>query len=112
MWAHRLADARAAVDEGFEVASSETVPDPGLAWLAALGLRAEADAAEAARARHDASALEVAMGRARRIMERLPPPERVPDAAWGGRGRAILALCGAELAPGLTGPTGGPGGVG
>ena len=78
---------------------------PGLAWLAALGLRAEADAADVARARHDDAGLALATERARRIAARLPPPERIPPAAWEGRGLAILSLCGAELAR-LDGPDG------
>ncbi len=105
VWAGDVTSARDAVDEGFELGADDAVPDPGLAWLAALGLRAEADAADVARARHDDAGLALATDRARRIAARLPPPERIPPAAWEGRGLAILSLCGAELAR-LDGPDG------
>jgi DNA-binding CsgD family transcriptional regulator len=105
VWAGDLQAARDAVDAGLEMGADDAVPDPGLAWLAALGLRAEADAAAVARARHDEAALSLSIDRARRIAGRLPPPERIPGAAWEGRGLAILSLCGAELAR-LDGPDG------
>ena len=98
VWDGRLSDARVAVSEGLGLERPDALPDPGLAWLAALGLRAEADAAERARIRRDERALEDALARAREIAARLPSPDDVPQAAWEGRGRAFLALCAAELA--------------
>jgi len=60
VWSGRPADARAVTDVGLARARPGELPDPSLAWLAALGFRAEADLAEAARARHDAVALSAA----------------------------------------------------
>jgi DNA-binding NarL/FixJ family response regulator len=64
----RTNDARAAVDQAFGLAG-DGPPDPALAQLAATGLRVEADAALAARSRHDVEALETARTRAGRIAE-------------------------------------------
>jgi DNA-binding CsgD family transcriptional regulator len=64
----RIPEARAAVDEAFELAT-DGPPDPALAQLAATGLRVEADAAAAARARRDAEALDTARSRGARIAE-------------------------------------------
>ena len=76
-------------------------PGPGLAWLAALGLRAEADAAEVARARHHDAGLALATDRARRIAARLPPPERTPTRRLGGAwARDPVAVRGRAGAPG------------
>ena len=78
--------------------------NPGLAWLAALGLRAEADAADVARARHDDAGLALATERARRIAARLPPPERIPPAPGRGVGSRSCRCAGRAGAPG--GPDG------
>jgi DNA-binding CsgD family transcriptional regulator/tetratricopeptide (TPR) repeat protein len=57
-------DPRAAwpvVGEGLARVRPDELPDPSLAWLAALGLRAEADLAATARARHDEAGLAQAL---------------------------------------------------
>jgi DNA-binding CsgD family transcriptional regulator/tetratricopeptide (TPR) repeat protein len=105
VWDGRADDARAAAAEGLRLMVEDAVPDPGLAWLAALELRAMADAAERARLRRDAAAVADAVAGARAIAARLPAPDAPPNAAWGDRGVAILALCSAELAR-LDGPDG------
>jgi DNA-binding CsgD family transcriptional regulator len=96
-WFGDLDLARAATDIGLAAAGPTSAMDPGLAWLAALALRAEADAVERARARRDEAAAALAHGRARRIAGHLPDPADLPPGRWAGRGDAILALCRAEL---------------
>ncbi len=99
----RLAEARAAVTEGLAMAA-DGPPDPALASLAAAGLRAEADAAEAARAGHDEVALADARRRARGIareVERIAGLLGIPTGAAGravapSRDAAVAALCRAE----------------
>ena len=97
---------------GLELGVDDALPDPGLAWLAALGLRAEADAAEAARARHDEAALTLASERARHIAARLPTPERTPARGVGGsRARDPVAVRRRARATRWS-RWGGPGGMG
>jgi DNA-binding CsgD family transcriptional regulator/tetratricopeptide (TPR) repeat protein len=101
-WQRRIDDVRATVIEGIARASEMGLPDPALAWLAAMVLRAEADAAERARARRD----EVGLTRARaagdevmRQVERFGGDGLESAAALTGpRGVAVAALCRAELA--------------
>ena len=101
-WQGRLADVRAALDEGLRRVRDDRPPDPALAWLAAHVLRAEADAAEAARVRRDDAALGEARRRAGLIAERLERfsvhvgPAGRPSI--GGRGPALAGLFRAELA--------------
>ena len=96
VWQGRLADCRKAVAEGVRRADAGAPPDPSLAWLAALGLRAEADAAAGARARHDEEALAESRALCTAIAERVEGYGRgrgVPT----GRTSALIALCRAEL---------------
>ncbi len=59
-WAGRIDDARAAIDDALRIPTVGRLPDPALAWVGALAMRIEADAAEEGRLRRD----EVAVGRA------------------------------------------------
>ncbi|MGZ9159853.1 MAG: helix-turn-helix transcriptional regulator [Candidatus Limnocylindrales bacterium] len=56
-WERRLDAVRSAVDEGLASLDADVPLDPALGWLAWYALRAEADAATDARARHDDAAL-------------------------------------------------------
>ena len=79
----RDTEARAAVAEGLRMAAGGP-PDPGLAQLAATGLRVEADAAASARARRDEAADEDARRRAGRIateVERIATVLDMPGSA-------------------------------
>jgi class 3 adenylate cyclase len=58
VWSGRIAEARAAIDEALRVPTAGRLPDPALAWVGALAMRIEADAAEEGRLRRD----EVAVG--------------------------------------------------
>jgi DNA-binding CsgD family transcriptional regulator len=89
-----VASLRAAVAEGLRYATDDALPDPWLAWLAALALRGEADSALGARARRDERS--VATGRA--VVEAVVAHlERFATVATGGRDAAIWSLCRAEL---------------
>jgi DNA-binding CsgD family transcriptional regulator len=90
--------ARSAVDEAFELAT-DGPPDPALAQLAATGLRVEADAAEAARARHDTIALDTARDRAGRIAARVEAIAAVLGAGRTTAGAGDLGRAGASPAP-------------
>jgi DNA-binding CsgD family transcriptional regulator len=95
-----LAEVRAAAIEGIRRARPDEPPDPALAWLAALALRAEADAASAARARRDEAALAESRAVAAAIVGRLREFEQRfagGGPASGGRAKAIATLCRAEL---------------
>lgn len=88
------------VADGLARVRSGEPPDPSLAWLAALGLRAEADVAATARARRDEAALAVATAHGAEIgavVERglaaAPGVSRDP-----GRGVALATLIAAERA--------------
>ncbi len=97
-WQGRLEDVRAAVETGIALIVEDRPLDPALGWLAAHGLRAEADAAVVARARHDSAALAVAQEHSARIIGLSTRLSRVPATAADGRREAILALCHAEAA--------------
>ena len=96
----RATEARAAVAEGLRMAAGGP-PDPGLAQLAATGLRVEADAAASARARRDEAAVEDARRRAGRIateVERIAavlgmPGSAAPVPREPSRIVALTALC-------------------
>jgi DNA-binding CsgD family transcriptional regulator len=93
-WRGDLERVRRAADAGLRLTESGTLPDPWLAWLAALVLRAEADASSVARARHDEAALGSARAIAGAVERRLGA---FASAATGVRDSAILAQCRAEL---------------
>jgi DNA-binding CsgD family transcriptional regulator/tetratricopeptide (TPR) repeat protein len=101
MWQGRIADVRGAAAEGLERGRDDEPPDPALAWLAVVALRAEADAAETARSRHDESGLAECREWGRRIRARLDEYEgEVREARLPATGRtsALAAQCRAELA--------------
>ena len=88
-----LASLRAAVGEGLDYATDDALPDPWLAWLAALALRGEADAALVARARRDETSIMAGRSVAEAVAAHL---ERFGTVATGPRDAAILSLCRAE----------------
>ena len=92
----RLDDVRAAVGRGFGLVADDRSLDPALGWLAGIGLRAEADAAELARARHDADGLTTATARATEIAAVVMRASTRPAIAADARLDAMLALCMAE----------------
>ncbi len=96
-WQGRMAEARLAVAEGVRRAQPHGPPDPSLAWLAALGLRAEADAAAKARARHDDGALAESRRLAAVIADRVERYGR-NRAPGEERTTSLIELCRAELA--------------
>jgi class 3 adenylate cyclase/tetratricopeptide (TPR) repeat protein len=63
-WAGRIAEARVAIDDALQVPTAGRLPDPALAWVGAMGMRIEADAAEVGRARRDEVAIGAAEARA------------------------------------------------
>jgi DNA-binding NarL/FixJ family response regulator len=99
----RTPDVRAAVQEGLRMAT-DGPPDPALAQLAAAGVRAEADAADRARAEHDQAGLAAARRSAAAVMdgvERVASVLGVPAAGESGppsRSLALSLLCRAEAA--------------
>ena len=95
-WQGRLDAVRVAVDEGVELFDAEKPTDPALAWLAAHGLAAEADAAATARARLDGRAILAAEARVTLVSELMGRGSRDRGLAPDKRRDAILALCGAE----------------
>ena len=100
VWRGRIEDVRAALDEGLQRVRDDRPPEPALVWLAAHVLRAEADAADAARARHDEQALAECRRRAALIVERLDRLSQLGPSSRpsvGGRGPAVAALMRAEL---------------
>jgi DNA-binding CsgD family transcriptional regulator/tetratricopeptide (TPR) repeat protein len=102
VWSGNVADVRAAADEGWTLLRDDVPPDPALAWLATLIVRAEADAAERARARRDEAGLAEARARAGAVAERLARFEsgrsaRGAGAPPTGRIVALMALFRAEL---------------
>ncbi len=99
--AGRPQDVRSISDEGLAVARAGGLPEPGLAWLAALALRAEADVAEDSRAKRDDVAGEEAADRAADVMNAMDEvSQRMPALATaaGLRGAGIAALCHGEVA--------------
>jgi DNA-binding NarL/FixJ family response regulator len=101
VWSGRPEDAREHVAEGIELATGSGPPDPGLSWLAALGLRALADEAETARARREGSRLGsvgVAAGALVDAIERVAGDLAISVATEGGRGLALAGLIEAESA--------------
>jgi DNA-binding CsgD family transcriptional regulator len=100
MWQARIADVRAAAQEGLERTRDDEPPDPAFAWLAAIALRAEADAAAAARSTRDDVALADCREWGDRIRTSLEAYEgevrrsRLPAT---GRTSALAAQCRAEL---------------
>jgi DNA-binding NarL/FixJ family response regulator len=102
VWQGRIEQSRAAVSEAFG-RSIDGPPEPALGWLAAMGLRGEADAAERARARKDADAEAEARRRGDELADRLvnltsaagdvrEPPEGLRQ--WV---EALAAMCAAEI---------------
>ena len=68
-WAGDEGEGRAAVDEALRIPTAGQLPDPALAWVVATGVRIEADVAERARATRDGASVEIAGGRAMRLVE-------------------------------------------
>jgi DNA-binding CsgD family transcriptional regulator/tetratricopeptide (TPR) repeat protein len=101
MWQGHVADVRQAAAEGLERSREDEPPDPALAWLAAIALRAEADAAQLARTSRDEEALAESRAMGARIKARLEEyagevrRSRLPAT---GRTSALAAQCRAELA--------------
>ncbi|MEO8570710.1 MAG: AAA family ATPase [Chloroflexota bacterium] len=99
----RIAEARAMVGEGLQLAAAGP-PDPALASLAATGLRVEADAATEALARRDEAGVEEARMRAHQIgavVEHVGALLGIPVATPGGpreptRPALVAGLCRAE----------------
>lgn len=95
-WEHRIEDVRAIVDAVSATADSTMVPDPSEAWIAALGLRIEADAAAQARARRDTDALAIARARSASIIELVDAWHMEPAtdvALTTPRGQGLALLC-------------------
>jgi len=105
-WAQRIADAREAIDDALRVPTAGRLPDPALAWVGAVGMRIEADAAEAGRARRDEVAVAAAEARAVALVDWLrgwlPAGDLVRQEAMARalepRAAAIVALLEAEHA--------------
>jgi DNA-binding CsgD family transcriptional regulator/tetratricopeptide (TPR) repeat protein len=68
-WSGHLEAGRAVLDEATAIPTAGRPPDPALAWVGAVGLRLEADAAEDARARRDIAGLRLAEMRASAVVE-------------------------------------------
>jgi len=95
-WQGRLGEVRTAVELGAASIMAERPLDPALGWLAATGLRAEADAAIAAQARHDLAAVADSRERGAAIVDLSRRLASVPARSADGRRDAILSLCRAE----------------
>jgi DNA-binding CsgD family transcriptional regulator/tetratricopeptide (TPR) repeat protein len=95
-WQGRLPAVREAVSEALASLDAEVPFDPALGWLAWHALRAEADAAETAKARQDRGALRDVEAHVSPIAERLL---RVGDRATSAdrRRAAVAGLCQLEL---------------
>ena len=94
-WQGRLPAVRAAVAEALGSLKDTAPIPPALAWLAWHALRAEANAAEASKARGDAAALHEIEQQVQPIAEILRLGDKV--AASDGRRAALAGLCQAEL---------------
>ena len=95
-WQRRLPVVRAAVEEALASLDADVPFDPALGWLAWHALRAEAQAAEAAKARQDGRALADVDAHVRPIADRLlRVGERV--ATTDPRRVAVAGLCRLEL---------------
>ena len=92
----RLPEVRAAVEQALAAVEGTVAFDPAFGWLAWHALRAEADAADAAKARQDRAALRDIEGHVSPIAERLL---RVGDrvATTDRRREAVAGLCRLEL---------------
>ena len=99
-WAGSLEDALACADRGLAILASAGAPDPSLAWLAALVLRAIADARSAAAGRRPTEAtiaLDAWTGRvAAHIDAALSAVAENPAFTSGDRAQALLVLLRAE----------------
>ena len=102
-WQARIAEVRAAVAEGLR--SLPDVLEPAHGWLALSALRAEADAAERARARRDEAAAAEAVRAFEAIVAILDPPSGGTDrsarpaarsGAFAERFESLLLLAAAE----------------
>jgi DNA-binding CsgD family transcriptional regulator len=93
-------DGRLAVDEGLAMESPAGPPDPDLAWLAATGLRLEADLAEAGRAVRDAARVAEAGMRASRILEAVEAAAGGLAAFGASQGTRLAAMRGLLAAEG------------
>lgn len=99
IWQGRISDVRSVIDTVSATPDRSGPADPSLAWIAALGLRAEADAAAMARARQDEAGLAIARGRASRIVAAIDSAraDATTSAVLGSsRGKALFGLCQAE----------------
>ena len=98
-WRHRPEPIRNAVREALARDAGVAPPDPSLGWLAWHALRAEADAAVEARARHDVSALSEIEDRVNVVVERVraQAPGSI-DGPIDARRAAVVGLCLGELA--------------
>lgn len=94
-WQGRLPAVRAAVAEALGSLQDSAPIDPALAWLGWHALRAEADAAESAKARGDAAVLQDIQRQVRPIAGMLRLGDQV--APSDGRRAALAGLCRAEL---------------
>jgi DNA-binding CsgD family transcriptional regulator/tetratricopeptide (TPR) repeat protein len=92
----RLDDVRAAVEAGIAYLAEDRAVDPALGRLAAFGLRAEADAAGVARARHDGVAESIAIARAAAIGTIVERSSSAPATVADARRGVLVALCRAE----------------
>lgn len=99
VWEGRIEDVRAIVDAVSSSAAPTAPPDPSEAWIAAIGLRAEAEAAARARAQRDDPALDRARERAAQITSLIEGSRGGPTADLilaTPRGRALSLLCAQE----------------
>jgi DNA-binding CsgD family transcriptional regulator/tetratricopeptide (TPR) repeat protein len=100
MWQGRLGDVRRIAELGIRLAAKPGPPDPSLAWLAVTVLRAEADAASAARRRGspaDPAAIDQLLARIDEAAELAAATTRELQSG-SRRGRALLEQLRAERA--------------
>ena len=94
----RIDEVRRIADVALATLRLDRPADPAVGWLGAHVLRAEADEAELARARHDGRAEEIARGRATMIGTWLDRAASMPVPASDARRAAIERQCRAEIA--------------